>query len=1763
MNARVGLGWIGCVWVGLAAAAAAARGEDDYVLHEWDKIQLQSKFYCEGAGYGDFNNDGKLDVVSGPYWYEGPDFRTIHEYYKAEPFDKNTYSKNFFAFGDDVDGDGWTDVIIVGFPGEESWWFRNPKGREGLWDRFVIDEYVGNESIPYVDIDGDGRKELVYLNKRGQYGYAKPDPDDPTRPWIFTPISPISNLGKFTHGQGVGDVNGDGRMDVLELSGWWEQPPPGEKGFWRKHAFRFSNLGGAQMFAYDVDGDGDNDVVTSLAAHQYGLAWYEQVLRANLETTFIKHEILKERPEPNEYGVSFSQLHAVDLVDMDGDGVKDIVTGKRHWAHNGNDPDERGPAVLYWFRTVRGPEGVDFVPYRIDDDSGVGTQVVATDLTGNGLPDVIVGNKLGTFVHIHKTRKVSKAEWEAAQPKKLAAEKASAAANPNDRLSGVLPAGPDGRTLNLDFEKGNLDDWKVVSGDAFARQPVNGDNVARRRSDMKSGHEGTFWIGTYETRGDGPTGILASVPFRATHPFASFLIGGGADPSTRVEIVESPTNAVIFQASGANREDMRPVLVDLRGRQGKEIFIRIVDRATGGWGHVNFDDFRFHETKPKLVNELVPVKLNEFAHAGLDGPQAAAAMTVPDGFRVDLIAAEPDVLQPVAMTIDERGRIWVAEAHTYPLRAADGEGRDRILIFEDADGDGAFETRKVFAENLNLVSGIEVGYGGLFVGAAPYLLHFKDADGDDRPDGEPEVLLDGWGWQDTHETLNSFIWGPDGWLYGCHGVFTHSNVGPPGASDDQRQRINAGIWRYHPTRRIFEVFAHGTSNPWGVDFNDQGQCFLTCCVIPHLFHVVEGARYHRQAGTHFNPYTFADIPTVAKHRHWVGPQPHAGNNISASAGGGHAHAGAMFYLGASWPPEYRNQLFMHNIHGARINVDALEPRGSGYVGDRAPDFLVANDQWSQMLYLRGGPDGQVYVNDWYDANQCHRTEPQVHDRGNGRIYRIAYKNAKPVQVNLAASSDGALADLQLHADDWYVRTARRLLSERAAQRALSSEALEKLRRTAFEHVDPTRRLRGLWALHACAGLSEDDLHQAMTDADPYARGFAVQFAAEPRDVSEATLAAFVRLAKEDPSPVVRLYLASAATRLAPERRWDLLGALVAHSEDRDDHNLPLMYWYAAEPLGSLDAARALALAESAHTPHLASFMARRIVLSGGKEGLDAVVERLAGEASADVGETLLDGVVQGLQGRRSVPMPARWPQASARLVALGGDSIDAKVRALSVKFGDARMLAGLRAIATDENANVEKRREAVESLLSVKDPQLAATLQALLASPPLRALAIRGLAGYRDGETPEAILAVYDDLTLDERKDALATLTARAPYAHALLDALAARRLKAADLGADVVRQMRSLKDPSLDQRVAEVWGVVRDSPVEKKALIDSYAKMLRSEPKIPPDLALGRAVYARTCATCHELFGAGAAVGPGLTGSNRKDLDYLLHNVLDPSAVMAKEYQPYVILTDDGRVVSGLVLAATDDALTVRTATEEIVVPRDEIEEMKLSDKSMMPDDQWQKLTEHEIRSLVAYLSGDAQTPILATAETASLLFNGRDLTGWRGNVDLWRVEEGQIVGRSPGIDRNEFLVSDMLVEDFRLRVKVKLSPNEGNSGIQFRSEPLAGGGVRGMQADVGAGWWGKLYEEHGRGLLWDKSGESHVRPGDWNEYEIVASGPRVRTYLNGALCVDLEDDKVARRGVLALQIHSGPAMEVRFKDFVLDVEERALAQGERRGGE
>lgn len=1325
--------------------------------------------------------------------------------------------------------------------------------------------------------------------------------------------------------------------------------------------------------------------------------------------------------------------------------------------------------------------------------------------------------------------------------------------------NGVLPVGGDGKPLNLDFETGTLKDW-TAEGDAFKQQPIKGDTVFPRRNDMKSNHQGQYWIGTYERFQDKPMGTLTSVPFKVAHPWASFLVGGGPWPETCVELVRQDTGKVVFRASGFEEENLRRVAVDLKPHLGKAMFIRLVDRHSGHWGHINFDDFRFHKAEPKVPprpKNLVAQPPDEIKFAGLSPKKAAAAMTAPDGFDVTLFAGEPDIHQPIAMCLDDRGRLWVAEGHVYPQRRPhkgpllpEGQSGDRILIFEDTDGDGVFDKRTVFMERLNLVSGIEVGFGGVWIGAAPYLMFVPAKD--DRPAGAPQILLDGWGWQDTHETLNAFIWGPDGWLYGCHGVFTHSRVGKPGTPDAKRTPINAGVWRYHPTRHEFEVFAHGTSNPWGLDFNDMGQAFVSACVIPHAFHIIQGGRYHRQAGGHFNEHTYADIQTIADHLHWSGPNQWAANNRSASFGGGHAHCGLMIYQGGAWPESYRDQLFMGNIHGRRINMDILKRKGSGYVASHGPDLLLANDAWARFINMRYGPDGNVYLIDWYDKQACHTGDTKIWDRSTGRIYKLSYRGAKKgsATVDLAKCTDMELVAHQLSKNDWYVRHARRILQERAAAEKLDAEARESLSAIAFEHGDAARRLRGLWGLHLTGGIRNGYLISALADKNDHVRAWGIQLAMEYGDRSYSTLV--TNLAQKEASPVARLYLASAAQRMSLDQRWELLKALLKNSADAADQNLSLMYWYAAEPLAGRDPKKALELAMNAKIPQILPFMVRRIASTATTEPVGFLVEALGKTDKTSVQMTFLQGINLALKGRRSFPMPPAWPDVFKQLSASTQPEVRSQAMALAVTFGDAAAFAQLRDLLASSDAPAGARQEALATLLGAGDKQLVPVLFKLLAEPSLRGPALRGLANYDHPDTPPTILRVYAKLTASEKRDAVNTLAARVGYAHALLNAIAGKdgvKLPAADVPADVIRQLRNLRDPELDKRIAEVWGVVRDTPADRAKLIAQFRKLLKSPPRTPPDVVLGRSLYSKTCAQCHALFGVGGKVGPDITGSNRASLDYLLENLLDPSAVIPKEYAASIIELGSGRFITGIVKEQTAAAVTVVTANEVLTLPKSEIESIKETPQSMMPDDQLKPFSDHEVRSLIAYLQSPNQVALQASRDNAKDFFNGKDLAGWDGDPKLWKVDNGEIVGKSPGIKQNEFLRSHMSVADFKLSLKVKLVPNTGNSGIQFRSEVLPGGDVKGPQADIGAGWWGKLYEEHGRGLLWDKSGELHVKPGDWNDYVIEARGSRVRTWINGKTCVDIDDPKLSRRGIIALQIHSGPAMEVRFKELRLEV--------------
>lgn len=1419
----------------LSTLAVAVSG---FVMHVsadqpgWRTVAIHDTFHAEGASVGDIDGDGHVDLVEGPLWHQGPEFTKSFEIAEPTAFPISRYSDQFFSKVFDANGDGANDVLVLGFPGKEARLYINP-GRQQLgshWAMHIVTGPVDNESPFIVDFIPGGLPEIVCGNG-GRYGYYEAG-DNATQPWTWTPITDDNACGgRFAHAMGVGDVNGDGLLDILDRKFWWEHPASGDaatqagrsgdRSAWKKRVWALDGYGGggAQICVTDMDGDGDSDIVTSYNAHGYGLGWFEQLTIDR----FVRHDIMGESSTENPYGVAFSQLHAVALADIDGDGRQDIVTGKRYYAHGGKDAGGLQEPVLYWFRNTSTEESGDaeststntgaplndrsgdrhsepaFVPHLIDNNSGVGVDLLVADLNGDNKHDVVTASKKGLVLHFR-----------------------------DDALASIRP------------EK-----WQLTEG--------------RDQSKYANGYE----------------------------------------------------------------------------------------------------------------------------------PAAAAEnMLVPDGFHVDLIASEPELTQPIAMCFDAKGRLWVIEGHTYPQKAPAGQGRDRIIVFEDSDANGSFETKKVFAEGINLASGIEVGFGGVWVGAAPELLFYPDADHDCIPDGEPTVLLDGWHYEDTHETLNSFTWGPDGWLYGCHGVFTHSVVGKPGANDDERQRINAGVWRYHPTRHEFEVFAHGTSNPWGLDYDENGEWFVEACVIPHLFHIVQGARYRRQAGQHFNPYTYDDVKTIADHAHYTGGTFDVRKAMGTTEGvalgtsmlgGGHAHCGFAFYNGDVFPNEYRGDVFFHNLHGHRLVREKLEREGSGFVGRHRPDFALSQDHQQIGVTVLVGPDGALYTSDWHDPQTCHNRTPEIWNRADGRLFRIRYGDVKPVELDLWAESSDALIKRIAGSNTFVARQAQRVLLERFAAGNVTASDLEKLVRSAVGAGDQPQTsavMQRYFRLLAATGLSQPDLLEATSEADPYLRRWGVYFIGERKErLNERTKTQIVELAKTESNRTVRREIASLLQRIPEDQRWEIIEALTTHHADVKDRNIPYLVWYGLEPLVPSDTARALHIADRSGWPDLLRFVIRRAAAT--QEGREQLVAVLADRNKNRNRALILEELLTAAKSRGGVEMPSTWPNAFSWLYHRSDTRIVNLTRELAVQFGDDSVLPFYRLTLGNPKAAIAQRIAAVRILAALKDPTLPSQLASFVAIPEqkLRAEVIRAMASYNDPTIPQILIDRFSQFDDSGQTAALNTLVSRGSYASELVAAMESKAISADSVPAFIVRQATTLGDDDLTKRLENVWGKIGTSSADMQAEYSRYRNMLRGRSFEQANRSNGRVLYDKNCGKCHKLFDSGGAIGPNITGANRTDKNYWLENILEPNSLIGKAYQTTTFVLSDGRVVSGLIADENDEAVTVQTATDKLVISKIDVEDRVISAQSLMPEGQLKTMSDQQVRELIAYLMSPSQAPLPGAA--------------------------------------------------------------------------------------------------------------------------------------------------------------------------------------------
>lgn len=940
----------------------------------------------------------------------------------------------------------------------------------------------------------------------------------------------------------------------------------------------------------------------------------------------------------------------------------------------------------------------------------------------------------------------------------------------------------------------------------------------------------------------------------------------------------------------------------------------------------------------------------------LSPAEAIAKMKVPDGFSVELVASEPDIVNPVAMTFDERGRIWITESLEYP-RHEPGKGRDRVKVLEDTDGDGRADRFTVFAEGLNIPSGVAVGAGGVWVANSPDILFMQDTDGDGRADKQ-EVVVTGFGRADTHELPNSLTWGPDGWLYGLNGVFNPSHIEYRGRTYD----FTCALFRIHPRTRDFELFAEGTSNPWGVAFDREGSAFVSACVIDHLWHLTETGYYHRQGGP-YPPFTWK-LDSIVKHRHQQA-----------------AYCGIHYFDSDAYPEPYREKLYMGNIHGNCINSDTLARDGSTYFATPNDDFLSANDAWFMPVVQKTGPDGCLYILDWYDRYHCYQDanrDPQGIDHLKGRLYRVRYKDtprAKP--FDLAQESDDELI-ARLHSPNVFYRDlAQRLLRERQ-----NPDTLRKLEQLVFDGEKPRKvRMHVIWTLIGAGPLDSEFHEKLLFHDDATFRAWGVRAAGNQRKVHPN----FRNLIAEmvaDPSLDVVLQVAIASTKL---NNFDPMPVLCkALARAGNDKLIPRIIWQNLHPLLEEHGAQFLGLAEQMklrNQPAVAAIMPRvaERLLARSNPDPAPLTSLLSFLHSSDGDKALADCLLM-LAGKvqtreitgerlRRLRSELRFPKRTDLLFQTLDSPCAFEVALLAASWRDPQAVAAVRRVFLSAEEPEQRRVQAVAALAAADDQQFVDDVARALAdrdsSIEFRRRTLDALGRSDSPAIGGLVLKAYAEMEPDLKPEAIELLTGRAPWSKELLKAIADKRIAADALNLNQVRKLLASKDAELVEQVRRTWGTLRAERNPQREQVIAQMRVLLQQ--TPGDAHRGQATFQKVCGQCHKIYGEGQDVGPDITVNGRSSFDQLLSNVFDPSLVIGAAYQARTVLTIDGRVVTGLVVEDNDQRVVLKVQGGKLeTIARGDIDEMETSKLSLMPENLEQQLKRQEIADLFAFIMLD-----------------------------------------------------------------------------------------------------------------------------------------------------------------------------------------------------
>ncbi|MSR31367.1 MAG: c-type cytochrome [Gemmataceae bacterium] len=951
---------------------------------------------------------------------------------------------------------------------------------------------------------------------------------------------------------------------------------------------------------------------------------------------------------------------------------------------------------------------------------------------------------------------------------------------------------------------------------------------------------------------------------------------------------------------------------------------------------------------------------------GLTPQQAMARMKVPEGMEVRLVAAEPEVRQPLSIFFDEKGRMWVLQYLQYPnpagLKAVKQDqflrtiwdkfpepppkgpkGKDLVTIHFDPDEKGRFRKSKEFVSGLNLASGMVWGHGGLFVAQPPYLLFYPDKNGDDVPDSDPEVLLSGFGMEDSHAYANSLQWGPDGWLYGAQGSTVTARI--------RGLEFQQGIWRFHPKTKVFELFSEGGGNTWGLDFDRTGQIIAgTNYGNFAMLHQVQGAYYVKGFAKHgplHNPHTYGYFEHMP----------------FKDFKGGHVTNGGIVYQAGLYPPAFRNRYIAGNLLSNTVYFHDMEAQGSSFAGKFGGDFLIANDPWFRPVDCFQGPEGAVHVVDWHDKRAAHLDPVDNWDRTNGRIYKVVPKGFKEIPpFDLKQKSSRDLLLLLDHENAWFSREARRLLAERkdlAVVPLLMEEASKGQGRKAWE---------SLWAL---AGMGQTDpafLVSLFDHSDPVIREWSVRLLL---DLGESPITnRLLQLAALETNARVVSQIASSVRRVKQENPLPVIHELLKKDQFALDPHISLLLWWAIEDRALVSRGRIMEwfsepefwkLAMVRNT--LLARISRRWASEGSQTDWEACAKLLQFSPGSTERNLVLEGIDKALEGRRLAAVPI--PLETFLKKALKENPNDRLLLRLAIRLGDADTRKKMLELAQGEKSPDEARVFAIRLIAEQASPEDHTLLSTAFSkgknSGAVQAALLEGLLSSNDPKAAQAILSPAGPYAQGIETKVISFLSAKPAFAHFLLKEVG-KKFPKEKIPIDLVRQMASYPAEEIQTLITKNWGKVSPpSPGEKLARI-SYVNLVINRHKA--DIAMGKVHFQKHCASCHTLFGEGTKLGPDLTTADRQALIPLVTQVVDPSAHVRPEYVSQVVETKDGRLLTGLLVEENQNSLTLVDAkNQKITLAKSKVESISSSPKSIMPDGILDILTDQDIADLFAYV--------------------------------------------------------------------------------------------------------------------------------------------------------------------------------------------------------